>query len=875
MATLPFAPPESDASVMILERIFGSAITQMVSDDKMEASMQFVGALFYAFNVGLLIIAGIIASYVAIVGTANTANDGQALGKQWSSTWTPVRIVSAAAVLLPTASGFSFLQLFVLACALWGVNLANQVYEAGLEHILIAKTFANADPDTDAYDYQRFEDAIRQVACMAIARSSGGKSIQIVSTGDTGSIENISANLGFEFAIGEPKTKTEGKETKVVGSKNAICGELAYMPNATLLYDAKAPESVVGKAFLDGALQNSAHRIQTNLVQRRLDALKALYSNTVIDKIGEIAQAAYQCNPNANNASAGDECLQLDSYTAILRNYLDTYYKKVQAPLSSVFTDGDQKELVSALVEDLKGRGWAMSPGWFHKTSTLMKHYRSNISAIPAIQVKPTQFPDIGDNDRQVMAQTAYTAIVNATHRVVAAYQAENSAAKANTLAVMSRMGDPYNALVEDFEKETLSTAYAAKNMIDNFPGQIVLYMLPTKKDTWGGGSEGLYSPSDYITAKGSNLPQNVQLAASLASGAAQKFMANIRMAVFQAFKGEVGGHGGSATPFDLGNHLQLCQRNVLGMGASLFRAQCIAETALQYADDYTQSIGHSVSAGLKRLGVNETLSNVVGSIAGVAQRAINQIGTESNKTTSAAWVIIPRIESLVKVIQSYRLPLTMVAAGLPMLPYFIFIFGVVGWVLGVIQALVAAPLWACLHMTPGQSFIGSERQGYMLLLSLFVRPGLLMLSLMLAFWLCDPLVDYYTIAFAEASRHQFQVSTVRGGLIETPLNVMGILGGYMSEPALRLILYFVGLMSIFATVFMLAQTLPNAVLRWLNMNVEDLGSSQGADVLKSRMLMMAGAGHMHSAAAASAGAQLKPPSGGSGGASAARPINR
>ena len=58
------------------------------------------------------------------MGTLNTANDGEVMGRNWSSLWTPVRIVAGGAVLLPTASGFSFIQLVVLMFALWGVLAA-------------------------------------------------------------------------------------------------------------------------------------------------------------------------------------------------------------------------------------------------------------------------------------------------------------------------------------------------------------------------------------------------------------------------------------------------------------------------------------------------------------------------------------------------------------------------------------------------------------------------------------------------------------------------------------------------------------------------------------------------------------------------------
>ena len=72
------------------------------------------------------------------IGVANSANDGEVFGKNWSSVWTPLRAVAGMGMLLPTAAGFSFAQLFVLMVALWGVGLANGVYKIGIQTGILA-----------------------------------------------------------------------------------------------------------------------------------------------------------------------------------------------------------------------------------------------------------------------------------------------------------------------------------------------------------------------------------------------------------------------------------------------------------------------------------------------------------------------------------------------------------------------------------------------------------------------------------------------------------------------------------------------------------------------------------------------------------------
>jgi hypothetical protein len=71
------------------------------------------------------------------------------------------------------------------------------------------------------------------------------------------------------------------------------------------------------------------------------------------------------------------------------------------------------------------------------------------------------------------------------------------------------------------------------------------------------------------------------------------------------------------------------------------------------------------------------------------------------------------------------------------------------GWLgAGVLQTVIAAPLWAIMHMRPSQTFVGSEAQGYLLLMALFVRPALAVIGLFAATLVADPLVDYIAKAF-------------------------------------------------------------------------------------------------------------------------------
>ena len=66
-----------------------------------------------------------------------------------------------------------------------------------------------------------------------------------------------------------------------------------------------------------------------------------------------------------------------------------------------------------------------------------------------------------------------------------------------------------------------------------------------------------------------------------------------------------------------------------------------------------------------------------------------------------------------------------------PLYPFMIFTFGVIGWLITVLEAMVAAPL-VCLGLThpEGHDFLGEAKQAMMLLLGVFIIPVLMVIGL-------------------------------------------------------------------------------------------------------------------------------------------------
>ncbi|KTD49856.1 DotA [Legionella rubrilucens] len=128
--SLSFAPPPSDYSVVFLGNIFG------IVDGVLHGSgSQIMGSMFSVFNSAVLALGGIVIMYTLLVSTMNTAQEGQMLGQKWSSIWVPVRSTLGLALLIPKASGYCLMQIFVMWVVLQGVGAADKVWEAALSYL--------------------------------------------------------------------------------------------------------------------------------------------------------------------------------------------------------------------------------------------------------------------------------------------------------------------------------------------------------------------------------------------------------------------------------------------------------------------------------------------------------------------------------------------------------------------------------------------------------------------------------------------------------------------------------------------------------------------------------------------------------------------
>lgn len=151
----------------------------------------------------------------------------------------------------------------------------------------------------------------------------------------------------------------------------------------------------------------------------------------------------------------------------------------------------------------------------------------------------------------------------------------------------------------------------------------------------------------------------------------------------------------------------------------------------------------------------------------------------------------------------------------IPMLPFLIWLGCIVGWFIMVMEAIIAAPLWAVMHLHPsGDDLTGKGGQGYMLVLGLLVRPTLMIFGLACALILSGVIGQLVNSLFYDT----FKMS--RGG------DSIGLFGTLLAY-----VLYTTVMLTMTKKLFQIIHIVPDQLLQWIGGGRGQLGETAGTMV--------------------------------------------
>lgn len=147
----------------------------------------------------------------------------------------------------------------------------------------------------------------------------------------------------------------------------------------------------------------------------------------------------------------------------------------------------------------------------------------------------------------------------------------------------------------------------------------------------------------------------------------------------------------------------------------------------------------------------------------------------------------------------------------IPLIPVMVWTMAIMNWLLLVIEAVLAAPLFAAAHMNPhGEEEIGSAGEGYRMLTGLVIRPMLMVIAVFISIGLCNSMAGFVNDVFMP------MVAGAQAGSVVGITKYVGIVAVY--------VLLMMGLTH---ACFALVHWLPDRVMLWLGRSVAGLGGSE------------------------------------------------
>jgi conjugal transfer/type IV secretion protein DotA/TraY len=368
-----FDVPNTDVSLIILSRLFGS-LTQISGTDA------FAGAIA-TFNGAILFIGGILASYTILAGTLGTAHDGQMLGKKFSSVWIPIRYSIGTSLVLPILSnGYCIMQQLIIWSIMQGIGLANAVWTSYLSTVNTTNisAFQMTKGSKEQVKQLAGKIAINQMCIQSfvLGKTSGGWWSRISNFIKETDYKAVKDEKNHIWKFGDSK----GNFTK------AACGSATY------------PYFVASEiTFSNGKGTNNG----------KLGDLTSAFTVTSTEFIYKAHEKALETmitnfETKAKSTIKEKSVLSIDDVYA----EADTYVNSINSSISS-----SSFNAYSGMVEASKTQGWFLAGAWYTKLAMMNKTVSDAVSAVPTATASNNPFTFLNASVNDTMQETFTNAI--------------------------------------------------------------------------------------------------------------------------------------------------------------------------------------------------------------------------------------------------------------------------------------------------------------------------------------------------------------------------------------------------------------------------------------------------------------------------------
>ena len=758
--SINFTPAPGDLTFNILQAWYG-----VVDNVLAGTGSQLFGTLFGIFNSGVLTLAGIIVTYTLMVSTLNTAHEGEVLGKQFSSVWIPFRTVGGIALLIPKASGYSLIQIFMMWVAVQGIGLADTIWYATINYftsgnpsmisISAPGSFSTAG-GTSSSPVGATTDILRSLTCVYMLQNEFQALInQQIAQGKTpnSTPPDLMGTITQEFQQAQSSNSIGAYTIKFPGpltgnwsapynaiSAGGACGSLSWpaVPLPTYMQDSNGNTLPQYSGLLSNLVTQKFLAIQ-NLVNSLAGPAQQIANNGMLPFTNAAGLGQFQ-GANPTNSSTWVNGNSLNSGAApllqggIVQNPAATFVGSLVTVMNQLSLSGGAAQANSALATQLEKGGWAMAgASIFTLTQQAQSAGQLNTAALTLSTYPPTTTTTTPSNTSQI----------------------------SNALDC----GDS-PSICQDM------------SLVLNGPATPA---APSNSDTDCGDNNRSVGPNcSFIKSAGAYSGGFTGAANAAQNGATTNFTDPLG-----AQEGTLGTIGASIS------NLASSQNS----GTNPLVVAVTLGSTLINAFMLMWLLGAYITTGIT-----------------AALAIVPSVNLSNPVNTVLGW-IMGFLSPFIAVLFTVGITL---AFYLPMIPYILFTFGVIGWFITVLEAMIAAPLVAIGITHPeGHAILGKADPAVLLLVNVFLRPTLMIIGMLGGIFLSYAGMWLLNAGFGMAwSGATSQVGGIAG--------VFSGIGG--------VVIYTIIAVQILQKSFSLVYVIPDQVFKWIGGNIQGMGGEAEAE---------------------------------------------
>lgn len=760
-----FQIASNDQSIAYLAQIFGGIPGVFPGQ---AASISLLGTMFKTFNSVVLGVGALILVYVTVVGVLQTAHEGEFLGKKWHSLWTPLRMVLGIAALVPSPSGYSGLQIVMMWVIVQGIGAGDTLWTTALNYINVAGSPYASVMIPEVSVSNNMESIFQGLVCQASAKATSPITAVGVSEGGYYcATQGGGSNLGGKFCS---QSDTDMLNTiygpqvsrTAAGTGSLLAYVTYYMgPNGacgTFSYCNKDYECKKDST----SLKCAACTAQEQEIQKVVNTM-GVAANAIVAADIDYRQFFNTLNQPTKTAWIQDYCSANGIPQAqCCRSALIQF--PGLPPLPDIPTNC-QKNLPlpgdynNATEDVMKNVIWPfyMQPELQDSSNFIEINTNEYIKAITDTindQIsQQTLNTNLSGSDLQKAQQDGW--IFAGAYYFILAQQNDNNLAAANptfTVNATNPKADQKNIL---------------NNTRNNFEAAGAILTAVTSS----GPNFNPQEPDFDVPS----VPE-IKKITSKVKGTSKNILSSFMNTLS-------GSKAGKMTTNPLSS-LQSFGRNLLiivqAMSAVIMQA-LIGVLAVGYISPFVLGSG-----------------------------VINPVGPV---VSTLSLLVLPLMLGLIGAFFIFGVTL---AVYLPLVPYIIFTFGVIGWFILTIEAMIAAPLVALGIMSPSShhhEVLGKAEPALMLIFSIFLRPSLMIFGMMAAMLLSAVVITMINAGFGAV----FSSIYANPGLLELLLFIAAYV--FLVTTALN-------------KCFALIHIVPDRVLRWISGSPEST-SEEGLSEIK------------------------------------------